>query len=74
MRTPLPAALLLAASLATLGACASTEGRDAREDLHNDMRHDAVACGTDTRCLQKREKTHDATARPAPAAKQAGSD
>lgn len=67
------ALLLAAASLATLGACASTESRDVREDLHNDMKHDAVACGTDTRCLQKREKAHGAAAPSASSARPTGS-
>ena len=57
MKIPALRALLIAASLAGLAACASTEDRDQREDLHNTMRRDVVACGTDTECLQKREKT-----------------
>jgi hypothetical protein len=60
------------ACLAMLAACASLEDRDEREDVRNVLRRDAIACGTDTACLQKREASRKRPANaPAAAAKPA---
>ena len=68
MRRSALRAVLIGGSLAALAACASTEDRDQREDLHNTMRRDVVACGTDTECLEKREKSRSKPVESAKAA------
>ncbi len=47
------------ALLALSAGCVSTEQRDQPEDIRNALRRDALACGTDTACLKKRDAARE---------------
>ena len=67
MRSTTLRTALLGLYLVAMTGCASLEARDEREDIHNTLKSDMKACGTDTRCMQKREAA-ESRARGTPAA------